>query len=196
MGSKRLPAVFPLASVALDAVAVCEGLKACLPLRPGGIRVQSVHYLDTAEDALYRDGGALLAKPQRGFWSLIRERADIGRPMGGVRAHGMPAVVAELPDGHLKAQLRSVIGDSDLQLKGTLHLSRQTLAAPGEAPRLLLETAVSEERVLGRRLLMPRQPRPDRVEELLLEGLHELSGGTPVAGHSWYPQLRPVSTVA
>lgn len=190
MGS-RAPLAFLLGDLAMDVTALCEGLRPCLPLRAGAVAVQPVYYLDTADDALYGAGGVLLAKPQPHYWSLIREQADSGRPVGGSRAAALPGAVDELPAGPLRERLRVEIGERALQVKGEVHLSRQPLAAPGEAPRLLLETAVSDERVIGRRLLMTRRPSPDGVEAQLLEQLAEISGGTPTAGSSWYRRLRP-----
>lgn len=190
MGS-RAPAVFPLADLAMDVSLLCKELKSCLPLSPGRTGVQPVYYLDTADDALFGDGGVLLAKPQSAYWSLIREQAVSGRPIGGSRTGGMPMAVTELPSGPLRDQLRAAIGERALQVKSEAYLSRQPLAAPAEAPRLLLETAVSDERLIGRRLLLTRQPKPDRLEVQLLERLAELTGKMPVAGSSWYPRLRP-----
>jgi hypothetical protein len=190
MGS-RAPVVFRLGDLATDAAALCQGLRPCLPLSPGRVDIQAAYYLDTADDALYGDGGVLLAKPQPGYWSLIREQAGSGRPMGGSRVEGMPATIMELPAGPLREQLRTAVGDEALQIKGEVQLSRQPLAAPGEAPRLLLETAVSGERVIGRRMLLIRRPRPDGVETQLLARLAGIAGGEEVSGHSWYAALRP-----
>ena len=190
MGS-RAPAVFPMGDLAMDMSALCAELKSCLPLSPGRTAVQPVYYLDTADDTLYGDGGVLLAKPQTGYWSLIREQAVNGRPIGGSRVGGIPKAVSGLPAGPLREQLHDAIGERALQVKAEVHLSRQTLVAPGEVPRLLLETAVSDECVIGRRLLLTRQPKPDGVESQLLEQLAEITGGMPMPGSSWYPRLRP-----
>lgn len=177
----------------MDVSALCEELRPCLPLNPVRAAVQPVFYLDTVDDALFGDGGVLLAKPQPGYWSLIREQTASGRPIGGSRVAGLPAGVSELPAGPLRDQLRAAIGERALQVKGEMHLSRQPLAAPGEVPRLLLETAVSDERVVGRRLLMTRQPRPDMIETQLLDRLAVIVG-REAAGYSWYAALRPELT--